>query len=271
PTPTATRSMRRGWRGWLLLLLLLVLLLAGLWALWHWRGPLLHRLNPTPVGNFACTPGTPPPDFLMVLDTSGSMNLNVAASAEDETWFNEIGGNLPSSNPRRQRILAEPTRLSLAKQAMATTLKQVHPAVDTRLLTFGGCHWVRNQGLFSNAQRPQLLAAIDQLSADRGTPLAYSLEQAAEQVDGRMKDAVVVMFVDGEDTCDQDACAVAERIAREQPRLRVNMVSISENPLSQCIATATGGRVYAAREAQALGAGLREAMEEVAEQPDCAP
>ena len=66
-------------------------------------------------------------------------------------------------------------------------------------------------------------------------------------------------------------CAVARKIAQRQPRLRVNRVSLSENPLSRCVADATGGRVYAARVRQALAQGLQQATEEVARQPECAP
>ncbi|MGE8045273.1 hypothetical protein ACQKO6_13805 [Pseudomonas monteilii] len=43
-----------------------------------------------------------------------------------------------------------------------------------------------------------------------------------------------------------------------------------ENPLSRCVADATGGRVYAARDRQALAQGLQQATEEVARQPECA-
>ncbi|WP_438280626.1 hypothetical protein [Pseudomonas alabamensis] len=50
----------------------------------------------------------------------------------------------------------------------------------------------------------------------------------------------------------------------------MNMVSLSEKPLSRCVADATGGRVYAARDRQALAQGLQQATEEVARQPECA-
>ncbi|EPM68157.1 hypothetical protein A249_39770 [Pseudomonas syringae pv. actinidiae ICMP 18804] len=81
---------------------------------------------------------------------------------------------------------------------------------------------------------------------------------------------MVVMFVDGEDGCGQNACEVSARIAREQPRLRVNVVNISESKFSNCIAENTGGRVYAAREVGEVQKMLREAMEEVATTPTCA-
>lgn len=270
PQPTPV-PRKRWWLRlplwWLLLPLLLLLLL---WLLWFWRGYLLHLINPTPMTSYACQPeGARAPDFAVVLDTSGSMNLNIDASAEDERWINTLGGNLPDSNPRRARVLSEPTRLSVAKQAFSGMLDNLHPAIDTRLITFDGCYNQIDQGLFNQSQRAQLKRGVQQLGANDGTPLASSLELAASQVDGRLHDALIVMFVDGEDGCERNACAVSRSIARQQPRLRVNVVNISDSELSNCIAENTGGRVYTARNAAEVESMLRDASEEVSANPGC--
>ena len=268
--PQPTPAPRKTWRlplWWLLLPLLLLMLL---WLLWFWRGYLLHLINPTPMTSYACQPeGARAPDFAVVLDTSGSMNLNIDASAEDERWINTLGGNLPDSNPRRARVLSEPTRLSVAKQAFSGMLDNLHPAIDTRLITFDGCYNQIDQGLFNQSQRAQLKRGVQQLGANDGTPLASSLELAASQVDGRLHDALIVMFVDGEDGCERNACAVSRSIARQQPRLRVNVVNISDSELSNCIAENTGGRVYTARNAAEVESMLRDASEEVSANPGC--
>ncbi len=270
PPPTLTKTISRRW--WLripFLLLLLPLLLLLFWLLWTWRGGVWHWLHPVQVGNYACSAGAPVPDFAVVLDTSGSMNLNINTSAEDEAWFNQVGNALPDNNPRKARMLDEPTRLTVAKQAFGAMIGQLHPDIDTRLITFKGCEGTVDQGLFRRDSRPQLIAGVEQLGAGAGTPLVASLVQAASKVDGRFKDALVVMFVDGEDGCGQNACEVSAHIASQQPRLRVNVVNISDSTLSNCIAENTGGRVYAARDAIEVQRMLREAMEEVAAAPDC--
>ena len=270
--PRSTPAPRKTWRlrlslWWLLLPLLLLLLL---WLLWFWRGYLLHLIDPTPMTSYACQPeGARAPDFAVVLDTSGSMNLNIDASPEDEQWINTLGGNLPDTNPRRARVLSEPTRLSVAKQAFVGMLDNLHPDIDTRLVTFDGCYNQIDQGLFNQSQRAQLKRGVQQLGANDGTPLASSLELAASQVDGRLHDALVVMFVDGEDGCERNACAVSRSIARQQPRLRVNVVNISDSELSNCIAENTGGRVYTARNAAEVASMLREASQEVSANPTC--
>ncbi|MFJ3486543.1 hypothetical protein ACIPL1_24535 [Pseudomonas sp. NPDC090202] len=269
PAPSRKKASRRWWLRLPFWLFLIPLLLLLLWLLWTWRGGLWHLLHPVKVGNYACTQGAPPPDFAVVLDTSGSMNLNINASADDEAWLNQIGDKLPDSNPRKARILAEPTRLTVAKQAFDAMIGQLHPDIQTRLITFRGCQGTVDHGVFAQNSRPQLITDVQQLGAEGGTPLAASLVEAASKVDGRFQDSLVVMFVDGEDGCHQNACDVSAQIARQQPRLRVNVVNISDSTLSNCIAENTGGRVYAANEVGEVQRMLREAVEEVARTPAC--
>ncbi|MET0611944.1 MAG: hypothetical protein ABWZ39_11840 [Pseudomonas caspiana] len=266
-----TKSLSRNWwlrvPFWLLALPLVLLLL---WLLWTWRGGLWHLIRPAQVSSYACEAGVTAPDFVVVLDTSGSMNLNINTSAEDEAWMNKMSSKLPDNNPRKARLLAEPTRLTVAKQAFGAMVDHLHPDIDTRLITFQGCERTVDHGVFAPNARQQLITGVNQLDADDGTPLTASLIQAASKVDGRFKDAVVVMFVDGEDGCDKNACEASARIANQQPRLRVNLVNISDSKLSNCIAENTGGRVYAARDAAEVQRMLRQAMEEVADTPACA-
>ncbi len=258
---------------WLILLLLLPLLLFLLWWLWQWRGPYwgLVDPDPRPVPSFTCTPAAEPPDFVVVLDTSGSMNLNVTTSHQDERWYFERGTHLPKDHPRVKQLTTGPSRFEVAQRGLDQIINDLHPAIDTRLLTFNGCHSIRNHGLFSHAQHPQLRRELAGLTANGGTPLGISLQQAASLVDGRNKDAVILMFVDGEDGCEVDACTVAANIAREQPRLRVNVVNISDTRLSDCIAEHTGGQVFASTHTRRLLKQLRNAVNQVASDPACEP
>ena len=73
------------------------------------------------------------------------------------------------------------------------------------------------------------------------------------------------MFVDGDDGCNQNVCKVAQTIATEQPRLRVNVVNIGDSSLSDCIAENTGGSIYSSRNASDLADALKEATGPVSE------
>ena len=62
---------------------------------------------------------------------------------------------------------------------------------------------------------------------DSGTPLYSGLQQAAAMVDGKNRDAFILIISDGEDNCQSgDVCSLARQIAKQKPRLRINVVDI---------------------------------------------
>lgn len=269
PVPVPPRRLNL-W-PWLLGPLLLALLLGLLWWLWTSRAYWLGLFQRPEIVSYACQkdPQALSPEFAVVLDTSGSMNVNMDISKADEEWFMAVGQGLPERNPRRLRLTSGLTRLDVAKQSFTSMVGNLHSDIDMRLITFSGCDGQVDHGIFGQAQRPALINGISTLRARGGTPLASSLEEAASLVDGRERDAVIVMFIDGADGCEQDVCSVSKRIARDQPRLRVNVVNISDSDRSDCIADNTGGRVYAADNAEQVASMLREATEEVSQTASC--
>lgn len=216
---------------------------------------------------YACNPSPERqiPDFVTVFDTSGSMTLSIHASASDESWWMDRQ-QLARFDPERLiRILSTPTREEVAKHAYRKMLDNLHPDISTRLITFDGCESVVDHGLYNFQQRGRLLATLQQKEADRGTPLAASLRHAAESVDGVNKEAVIVLFIDGEDGCGHDVCALSAQIAKQQPLLKINVVDVSGNGLSSCAAELTGGRMYSSQDAEQIDDLLIQAIDEVAD------
>lgn len=235
--------------------------------------PVVVAPPPAPtLDNFACrkkSPDTKIPQFVVVLDTSGSMDMNIKSVKADEDWFfsNEYNRYLDAN--RTMQIFAKPTRMDVAKDSLAGMINGLDPKIDTRLITYEGCNSTPDQGVFKFGDRQRLINGIRGLRPNDGTPLADSLAKAASTVDGRNNDAVIVMFVDGEDNCQKDVCAVSRQIAQNQPRLRVNVVNIGTGGPSRCIAENTGGRVYSSNNAAELGKQLKLASKEVASNAKC--
>lgn len=256
---------RKGCLYGVLLLLLMTALLFLLW--WLWGGwDRLVSLDTTEtdkivsmetekgsIANYACSKQqtiSQVPDFVTVFDTSGSMLLNIAASAEDEKWIVDTDALYDSFNlsPRRLQLLSEPTREQVARQAYEQMLSSLHPDINTRLITFKGCQELVDHGLYGYEQRDQLMQQLRKTSANDGTPLAASLRLAASKVDGVNNDAMIILFIDGEDGCGENVCAVSEWLAQVKPRLQINVVDVSGNGLSRCVADATSGRLYSSQE-----------------------
>ncbi|MGE8397488.1 MAG: vWA domain-containing protein, partial [Comamonas sp.] len=282
PAPVAldTDRKRRPWWLWLLpLLLLLLLLLLGLWYLfsigklaWPERAAPTVQVKEAEDAPFQCRKNGVPPDFVMIVDTSGSMDVNINVSEKDEQWF-FYGNRTRLDNvlqaDRIAKIHSEPKRMTIAKQALSQVVENMHPAITTNVLTFGKCGQIFHHGAYNSAQRGSLANIVRSLPADGATPIAHSLRHAAKLVDGKDKDAVVLLFVDGEDGCGEDVCQVSSALHQQKPKLRINVVNISDKPMSNCVAENTGGRVYAAKDANTLVQHLTAAANEVMNKEDC--
>lgn len=276
-------TSKRLW-PWLLLLLLLLLLLGAL--LWWWlskKEPITTEplptaieqpqsvIAPTPASNnYACTANTKkPPEFTLIFDTSHSMSLNIGVSLQDEEWFYDTDIETIEQLDRAKRLLTGPSRFSVAQTALRGMVNDLHPDISARLLTFNTCESIQNHSVFSPTQRQRLLSTINNLEPQAGTPSAEALFLAAQQMDGVNNDGIIVLFIDGEDGCGMNICQVAEYIAKEKPRLRANVVDISGFGLSNCVAEATGGRIYSSGNASRINELLRNSIEEVAADAAC--
>ncbi|OJA05829.1 VWA domain-containing protein [Halomonas sp. QHL1] len=272
---SAPAKPQRRWVIPLLLPLLAGLALLGLWlAFTHWdRFSLPWPRSESETLPIACrNDDTPTPEFVTIFDTSGSMNLNIQTSMEDEQWFFNMPDflrELRVNDPRMQRLMSGPSRLTIAQHAFSDLVQAIDPSVDIGLVTYQGCESTVVHGIFSAEQRPELLEGVHRLAADDGTPLAASLIRAAGMVDGKERDAVILAFVDGADGCAQNQCAIAQDIARRQPRLRVNVVDISNSGLSNCIAEQTGGRVFGSQDAELISTMLIDAGRDALSEDYC--
>ena len=70
------------------------------------------------------------------------------------------------------------------------------------------------------------------------------------------------MLSDGLESCDQDPCAAARTLKRAHPRAVINVVDILGTGAGNCVASATGGKVFTARNANEVTLMTRKAIED---------
>lgn len=194
------------------------------------------------IDNFACTPNPkqPPPEFVVVFDTSGSMNERYPGSSK--------------------------SYLDVSKEAFGSMIRNLHPRIDTRLIYFTGWCGTKDAGVFTGNQRAELTQRVNQLKLGIGTPITPGLLDAASKINGKSRDALIVLFIDGAGNCGENVCAVAQRLARMKPRLQINVVDITGTGEAQCIAQATKGRVYTPKNVNQMNTQLLDATKEIGKQ-----
>ena len=167
-----------------------------------------------PGGAYAQAPDTSSTDVVLVLDASGSM-------------FNE----LPDG---RYRITA-------AKEALATFISRLpeSPDLSVGLRVYGSQMMALDDGACQDSlltvpvepvDRRLLLATVQATEAMGATPIAYSLERAAEDLAGATGRKLIVLVTDGEESCGGDVRAVAERLASEGLEIDLHIIGLALTP-----------------------------------------
>ena len=159
------------------------------------------------------------------------------------------------------------TRIDVAKMAMAHVIKQLPKNTDLRLIYFDGeCG---NVTVFQDAnhatgkiQRAMIIKKIESLLPTGSTPLATAIVEAgnlyAREIKGNDRSMDVIVLTDGMDTCGGDPCAVVHELRRQGLAIRIHAIGfmLKNNHMAlaalTCVAQASGGGVYSARNADQL-------------------
>lgn len=194
------------------------------------------------------TAGSPPvagrTDVVLVLDASGSM-------------FDELpDGRL---------------RITAAKEALAAFISRLPEGADlgVGLRVYGSRRMALDPEACEDSflavpveglDRDALLATVQGTEPLGATPIAYSLERAAEDLRGAAGRKVIVIVTDGEESCGGDLRAVAERLAGEGFEIDLHIIGLALTPEAER-SFAGIGTFQSANSAAELAAALGRAVE----------
>lgn len=191
-----------------------------------------------PVEKPGCRTQFPPgeePEVIIVVDASGSMA---------EGGF--FGGS---------------SRMDRAKSSIDHVVRGLPEPVTIGLIEFTNCNNVRRDKFYTSPQRPALLSEVNKLTPQQGTPLAGSIKRAGD-IASQDAESVIVLVTDGDDSCGGDPCAEARAIKARKPKVKINIVDLSDGSQSavmRCVANATGGQVLKPNSAMDMDKSLQRA------------
>jgi len=230
-----------------------------------------------------CPEERPPelaPEMVIVFDASGSMDISLLATPEEIQKASVVQGAadlltgilLGSRAPNTmQHLFREPKRITAARQATTAVVEQLPKDVSAGLVLVERCPGARSIGFFAPAQRGQLLRRLKGVVPMEGTPLADGISRAGAMLDGVNRESVMLVVSDGEESCNQDPCAVARDLAQRKPYLKINVVDILGSGAGNCLAAATRGQVFTASNVNELQLMTRQAAQDVLPPAHCRP
>lgn len=229
--------------------------------------------NLAPPKMSALCPGERPaeksPQLALVFDASRSMAWGLDTTESDEANFDRIpalalleqlAGQRGAATEAQARLTGKPDRLTLARAAAVTLVRNAPADVDIGLVVLeDDCPSARSYGFVPPSRRPALVSKVQSIQATGATPLADGVQRAGMMVDGVDREALIVVVSDGTESCKGDPCAVAAALARAKPQLRINVVDILGKGAGNCLAAATRGRVFPAHNAAEVTSMMRRA------------
>lgn len=172
------------------------------------------------------------------------------------------------------------TKIAAARGTLERLLRETPENTVTGLAVYGhrrkaDCSDIEEIGLFAPLQADTLTAKIRRLSPRGKTPLADSIEFAAERIKEAPYDTTIVLISDGIETCDRDPCAVTKALKESGASFRLHVIGfgVEDEAASQlaCIAQAGGGRYFKAGDSGELLSSLKQVKDSALEKRELPP
>lgn len=191
------------------------------------------------------------------------------AAADDP--FGELLITLDASGSMEASDGSDATKMATAQTAVGEVAEAMPDGAKVGLRAYGpastgsGCKASDVLVPVDTIDRDAITSKVDALKPDGDTPIAYSLEQAATDFTDEPGPKTILLVSDGEETCDGDPIAVAEKLTDQGIDLRIHVIGfqVDDKAREQLteLAKAGHGAYYDAQDGPALASRLKRASE----------
>ena len=229
----------------------------------------------------AC-PEPPPEEVVLSIDLSGSMEFCTGTSVAKERELEALGREMGQPMfpwqyavlERRYNALASslecapPTRrIDFAKRALTDLARSSRSSTAFVMQSFNACNTSPvTHGRYAGNERERMIGQISAMQTAPNTNLAAAIRAAAGQLRGGRtaeEPANIVIVSDGNDNCGGDPCEAARSVKANYPFTKIHVISVGGDvAVGKCIAAATGGQVFDARDAAKLADAIAAASGE---------
>lgn len=247
-------------RRWLLPLLLFTFAILGLLGWLFLMSPVPKAVKIESIVPKNCRKVEKPadiPQLVIIFNNATGMKYTLLESKEAINAFDEKLQQQILPQSEIDYMDRQPNRSVAAKEAVTHLINDIPHAVDIGLVELQSCvsksHDVSaaiSHGIFTGAQRTELKNKVQNMTVRDhrvpGTPIYEGIEKALTLLDGKKREALIVLITEGNGDCTgRKICAFMENVAKERPKLKVNIVSINSPwNVTDCLAKATGGQIF---------------------------
>ena len=165
-------------------------------------------------------------------------------------------------------------KISIAKEALQDVVKKWNPEVELGLTVYGhrtkgDCTDIETVVPVDKIDKQNILNIVKNIQPKGKTPISTSLKKVAKEMKFSEEKATIILISDGKESCDADPCATAKELKKQGIDFVAHVIgfNVDKNTDAQleCIADATGGEYFSAKDATALNDAMDSIVKKVEE------
>ena len=167
------------------------------------------------------------------------------------------------------------TKIEIARDALKNVVKEWNPNVELGLTVYGhrskgDCDDIETVIPVGKIDKDKVISTVMDIKPKGKTPISRSLRKVAEEIKYTEEKATIILISDGKETCDPDPCGTAKELEKQGIDFVTHVIGFNVDKKTdaqlECIASATGGEYFSAKNA----AALNEAMKVIAKKVEVA-
>ena len=167
-------------------------------------------------------------------------------------------------------------KIEIARDALKNVLKDWNKNVEIGLTVYGhrqkgDCNDIESVIPVGRVDKKRFISTVTSIRPKGKTPISRSLRKVADELKYTEEKATIILISDGKETCDPDPCGVAKELKQEGIDFITHVIgfNVDKNTDKQleCIAKATGGEYFSAKNASALNKAIKKVVKKVEKKP----
>ena len=157
-------------------------------------------------------------------------------------------------------------KISIARDALKNVIREWNPNVELGLTAYGhrskgDCNDIETIIPVGRVDKNKVIRTVMEIQPKGKTPISRSLRKVANEIRYTEEKATIILISDGKETCDPDPCGTAKELKKQGIDFVTHVIgfNVDRNTDKQleCIAHATGGEYFSAKNATALNKAIK--------------
>ncbi len=163
-------------------------------------------------------------------------------------------------------------KIKIAKDALKKVVKNWNPDIQLGLTVYGhrrkgDCNDIQSVVPVGAVDKGRIVKSVMAISPKGKTPISRAIKRAANELKFTEDKATIILISDGKETCDPDPCGTAKELKKQGIDFVAHVIGFNVDKATDkqlaCIANATGGEYFSAKNADALNKAIKNVVKKV--------